>query len=98
MNPRAIRLQFEWNAQKDIQNQQKHGIAFHDARRAFEDPNRIIYEDLDHSSPSETRYFCLGMVDGTVMTVRFSLRNRQIRIFGAGYWRKERKIYEERNR
>lgn len=98
MMPKPPGLQFEWDAQKDIQNQQKHGIAFHDARRAFDDPNRLIYEDLDHSTPSETRYFCLGMVDGQVMTVRFSVRYRRIRIFGAGYWRKERRIYEERNR
>jgi uncharacterized DUF497 family protein len=98
MNPRPTRLLFEWDALKDIQNQEKHGVAFRDARRAFTDPNRIIFEDLNHSTPSETRYFCLGIVDGQVMTVRFSLRSRRIRIFGAGYWRRERRIYEERNR
>ena len=97
MNPRRTRLLFEWNVLKDIQNEEKHGITFHEARRAFDDPNRIIYEDLDHNTPSESRYFCLGLVDGQVVTVRFTVRNRRIRIFGAGYWRKERKIYEERN-
>ena len=29
------------------------------------------------------------------MTVRFTWRDGQIRIFGAGYWRKGRKIYEQ---
>jgi uncharacterized DUF497 family protein len=98
MNPRQIRFKFEWDSEKDLRNQQKHRVAFRDARRAFADPNRIIYEDMDHSTPTETRYFCVGLVENRVMTVRFTLRNRRIRIFGAGYWRKERKLYEERNR
>ena len=98
MNSRHIRSEFEWDAEKDLRNQQKHGVAFRDARRAFADPNRIIYEDTDHSTKLETRYFCVGKVDDKVMTVRFTLRERRIRIIGAGYWRKERELYEERNR
>jgi uncharacterized DUF497 family protein len=98
MNPRHIRLEFEWDVEKDLQNQQKHSVAFRDARRAFADPNRIIYEDVDHSTKLEIRYFCVGMVDDKVIAVRFTLRDRRVRIIGAGYWRKERVIYEERNR
>lgn len=29
------------------------------------------------------------------MTVRFTYRERRIRIFGAGYWRKGKRIYEK---
>jgi hypothetical protein len=36
-------------------------------------------------------------VKGAVMTVRFTWRSRKIRIFGAGYWRKGKAIYEEAN-
>ena len=36
----------------------------------------------------------LGRVDDGVLTVRFTHRTNKIRIIGAGYWRKERKIYE----
>jgi uncharacterized DUF497 family protein len=54
----------------------------------------VIAEDLSHSS-SEQRYFCFGEVDGGVMTVRFTWRAGRIRIFGAGYWRKGKKIYEQ---
>ena len=32
---------------------------------------RVIAEDLDHSD-TERRYFCFGLVDGGVMTVRFT--------------------------
>ena len=87
---------FEWDTAKDRINRAKHGIAFEQAQRAFLDPKRVIAEDLDHGG-GEQRYFCLGLVDGGVVTVRFTWRNRTIRIFGAGYWRKGKAVYEEAN-
>jgi uncharacterized DUF497 family protein len=71
-------------------------VGFEEAQAAFFDPNRVIAEDLSHSS-REQRYFCFGEVDGGVMTVRFTWRDDRIRIFGAGYWRKGKKIYEQEN-
>ncbi|MGB7075744.1 MAG: BrnT family toxin [Xanthobacteraceae bacterium] len=52
---------------------------------------------LGHSR-TERRYFCFGSVDGAVMTVRFTYRKGRIRIFGAGYWRKGKEIYEKQSR
>ena len=72
----------------------KHGVSFFAAQHAFLDPKRIIAEDIEHSS-HEKHYYCFGKVDGLVMTVRFVYKGRVIRIFGAGYWRKGRKIYEK---
>lgn len=40
---------------------------------------------------------CLGAVNGVVMTVRFTMRGEVIRIFGAAYWRKGKKDYEQAN-
>ena len=62
----------------------------------FLDPRRVIAGDLEHSG-AERRYFCFGMVGGGVMTVRFTYREARIRIFGAGYWRKGKRIYEQQN-
>ncbi len=87
---------FEWDAAKDRANRLKHGVGFAQAQYAFFDPHRVIAKDLDHSG-SEQRYFCFGLVDGGVMTVRFTHRNDRIRIFGAGYWRKGKQIYEQQN-
>ena len=84
---------FEWDRAKNAVNQDKHGVSFAEARRAFVDPARVIYPDLDHSA-TETRYFCLGRVDGKVMTVRFTWREGRIRIFGAGFWRKGKMLYD----
>jgi uncharacterized DUF497 family protein len=87
---------FEWDAAKDRANRTKHGVSFDRAQYAFFDPCRVIAEDLSHSG-AEQRYFCFGVVDGGVMTVRFTYRDGRIRIFGAGYWRKGRQIYEQQN-
>ena len=87
---------FEWDEAKDRVNRAKHGVGFEEAQAAFFDPNRVIAEDLSHSG-SEQRYFCFGEVEDGVMTVRFTWRAGRIRIFGAGYWRKGKKIYEQEN-
>ena len=88
---------FEWDLRKDRLNQRKHGISFEEAQFAFSDPKRVIARDLEHSQ-SEERYYCFGRIEQAIVTVRFTYRNNKIRIFGAGYWRKGRQIYEEQNK
>ena len=87
---------FEWDDSKDRENQSKHGVSFSMAQRAFLDPKRVIARDVSHSK-REPRYYCMGMVEDGVLTVRFTYRRRVIRIIGAGYWRKGKKIYEKEN-
>ena len=87
---------FEWDENKNKLNQEKHNVSFEKAQYAFLDKNRIIAQDLEHSQ-DEQRYFCFGKVDDEIITVRFVYRNDKIRIFGAGYWRKGKKIYEANN-
>jgi uncharacterized protein len=87
---------FEWDVEKDLENQAKHGVSFAQAQYAFADPRRVIAEDLSHSQ-TEKRYYCFGVVEGGILTVRFTYRRGLIRIFGAGYWRKGKQIYEREN-
>ena len=87
---------FEWDGRKDADNQTKHGVPFVVAQHAFADPHRVIAEDMEHSA-KEPRYFCFGRVGDGVLTVRFTHRSGVIRIFGAGYWRKGKVIYEREN-
>ena len=88
---------FEWNSRKDRENENKHGVAFAVAQYVFADPNRVIAEDIIHSG-TEKRYYCFGKVADGVLTVRFTYRKGLIRIIGAGYWRKGKKIYEKESR
>jgi uncharacterized DUF497 family protein len=53
--------------------------------------------DPAHSNIEE-RSFCIGITEGGIMTVRFTIRDEVIRIIGAGYWRKGKKLYEQENR
>jgi len=87
---------FEWDEDKNTINQTRHGVAFGVAQYAFGDPNRVIVEDINHSS-QENRFYCIGRIKNGIMTVRFTYRGNVARIFGAGYWRKGKKIYEEQN-
>jgi len=90
------KARFDWDPRKDEENQSKHGVSFAVAQFAFADPQRVIAEDLAHSS-REQRYYCFGEVGGGILTVRFTYREGVIRIFGAGYWRKGKSVYEREN-
>ena len=92
-----VQAQFEWDEKKNHENMRKHGISFFTAQHAFADRQRVIAEDLSHSSVHEKRFFCFGRVDNGIMTVRFTYRDNVIRIIGAGYWRKGKSIYEREN-
>jgi uncharacterized DUF497 family protein len=83
----------DWDPAKDADNQRKHGVAFVEAQRAFLDPRRVIATDLAHSR-SEQRFYCFGLLEGGIVTVRFTYRSGVIRIFGAGYWRRGKRVYE----
>lgn len=87
---------FEWDERKDSDNQVKHGVPFVQAQYAFADPQRVIAQDTAHSG-GEPRFFCFGRVGEGILTVRFTYREHVVRIFGAGYWRKGKAIYEREN-
>lgn len=40
---------FEWDEEKNQQNQRKHGVSFSLAQLAFTDPKRVIAKDIKHS-------------------------------------------------
>lgn len=89
---------FEWDEAKNTLNQRKHGVTFYEAQHAFLDPKRVIAVDHAHNQKGQ-RYYCFDSdsEDAGILTVRFTYRSSRIRIIGAGYWRKGRKIYEQAN-
>lgn len=44
---------FEWDKEKDGENQAKHNVSFSLAQYAFLDPRRVIAEDIRHSAKEE---------------------------------------------
>jgi uncharacterized DUF497 family protein len=93
----SLNKSFEWDENKNLVNQRKHKVTFEEAQLAFVGPYRVIAIDLEHSN-IEKRYFCFGKINEEIITVRFTYRNKIIRIIGAGYRRKGKRIYEEENK
>jgi uncharacterized DUF497 family protein len=42
-------MEFQWEAEKDQQNQVKHGVSFEEASTVFGDPFALTINDPDHS-------------------------------------------------
>ena len=88
---------FEWDADKAEQNYAAHGVSFEVAKRAFLDPFALEWLD-DRYGYGEERYAILGMVDGRILFVAYTLREEAIRIISArGAEPYERRKYHEHN-
>lgn len=88
---------FEWDDEKNEANIHKHGLSFEDAQFAFSDPNRVIAIDHKHSTKAEKRYFCYAKLQDKIVTVRFTVRGKKIRIIGAGFWREANEKYNKKS-
>jgi uncharacterized DUF497 family protein len=95
-------MEFEWDEAKNRENIDKHHVSFEHARKAFDDPLRLVYKDTKHSRRrnrmQEDRFHCIGFDGIGILTVRFTRRDGKTRIFGAGYWERGEASYEEKNR
>lgn len=89
-------LSFEWDADKALANERKHGVTFEEASTIFADTLASTIYDPDHSDV-EDRYLSLGVSsENRVLVVSFTDRDDKIRIISARVAsRRERKQYEE---
>ena len=90
----APQLDFEWDPAKAVINLAKHGVTFHEASTAFDDPNSTTGFDPEHSG-DEDRFVTAGISDqGRLLIVWHTDRNDVIRIIGARKaTRRERENY-----
>ena len=89
--------EFEWDTAKAADNYAKHGISFETAVRIFDDLFAIERLD-DRADYGEDRYSILGMVEGVVLYVAYTIRNGTIRIISArGAEPHEKRRYHEDN-
>jgi uncharacterized DUF497 family protein len=86
---------FEWDFAKAALNLADHGVSFEMARDAFKDPFALEWLD-DREDYGEERYIILGMVEGRVLYVAYTIRGAVIRIISArGAEPYERRRYHE---
>jgi uncharacterized DUF497 family protein len=88
---------FEWDEIKAAKNYAAHGVRFKAARGVFKDPFAI--EWLDDQEPyGEDRFVIVGMVEGRLLYVAYTMRGEVIRIISArGAEPYERRRYHEEN-
>lgn len=75
-------MEFEWDDAKAASNRSKHGVSFDTATRVFSDPVAIDESDPS-SSFAEDRYYIIGMADGRVLFVVYTMNGDRIRIISA---------------
>jgi uncharacterized protein len=90
-------MHFEWDAEKALRNELKHGVSFSEARTVFRDVDSISIPDPAHST-DEDRFIDIGYSDrGRLVVVMYTERANRIRIISS---RKataaERKAYEQK--
>ena len=91
-------MNFEWDENKNLINQRKHGVSFEEVKSVFEDTYAILFDDPDHWEYEE-RFLIIGMtVAKGICIVSHCYRgaDETIRIISARKATKsERNVYEE---
>ncbi len=80
-------IYFEWDENKNIANQKKHGISFEEASYVFSDRENISIPDIDHSQKEE-RWVTIGNIKRygiiiVIHTERIYGKQERIRIISA---------------
>ncbi|MBX9772893.1 MAG: BrnT family toxin [Xanthobacteraceae bacterium] len=87
-------MDFEWDSAKELANRKKHGIDFRTAAKVFLDPFVIEFDDLD--AAGELRFNAIGLVDGRMLFVSYTMRDDVVRIISArGAGPHEKRKYHE---
>lgn len=82
---------FEYDQIKSKSNKEKHGIDFHNARRMWNDSNRV---EIPAKLVNEPRFLLIAKIGNTLWYAVFTYRNDLIRIISVRRSRDyEKKIY-----
>jgi hypothetical protein len=89
-------VQFEWDPEKDKENQAKHGVSFEEASTIFGDPFALTISDPDHSE-DENRFLTTGYSNRRrLIIVVHTERDERLRLISArDVTPAERHVYEE---
>jgi uncharacterized protein len=87
-------MDFEWDSAKERANRNKHGVGFRTATKVFLDPGVIEFDDRD--ATGELRFNAIGLVDGRMLFVVYTMRGDVVRIISArGAEPHEKRKYHE---
>ena len=89
-------MEFEWDPDKNVANQRKHGVAFEDAVRVFDAAVEDVLEFFDDAhSDDEERFITMGPIRaGLVLVVWTERTNEIVRVISARWATpRERRMY-----
>ena len=87
-------MDFEWDSAKERANRTKHGVDFRTAAKVFLDPYVIEFDD--RGARGELRFGAIGLVDGRMLFVTYTMRGDVVRIISArGAEAHEKRKYHE---
>jgi uncharacterized DUF497 family protein len=72
-------MEFEWDEEKNKENQKKHGIPFKNAVDLFDAKNAITKRSHNSGNDDE-RWLKTASVDGKLITAIFTCRGKSVRI------------------
>jgi uncharacterized protein len=88
---------FEWDERKAVGNHARHGVSFAAAHDVFKDPFAIEQLD-DREDHGADRFIIIGMVEGRLLSVAYTMRGETICIISArGAEPHEQRRYHEDN-
>ena len=70
-------MTFEWDPQKNLANEEKHGIDFPTAKGLWTDENRV---EIHVPYPAEDRWILIGKIKNRHWTAIYTFRGHAIRI------------------
>jgi uncharacterized DUF497 family protein len=89
--------EFQWDDAKAAQNFAKHGVSFEAAKGVFKDPFAVEFND-DRDDYGEERFIIIGLADGRLLFVAYTMRDEAIRIISARAAEPfEKREYHEQN-
>jgi hypothetical protein len=89
-------MEFEWDPEKDADNQRKHGVSFDEAATVFGDPRAWTITDPDHAV-DEQRFLTTGIsTQQRLLIVAHTDRDDWVRLISArSVTAAERRTYEQ---
>jgi uncharacterized protein len=79
-------ITFEWDSEKSLSNQTKHGIDFDTARALWDDGSRV---EIQSSYPLENRSILIAKLEKKLWTAIFTRRGSALRIISVRRARKQ---------
>ncbi|WP_306790458.1 BrnT family toxin [Tolypothrix sp. FACHB-123] len=87
---------FEWDANKQRRNEQKHKVSFEEAATVWTDPLALIAPAPQHSLEEEREWIIGESHQGRLLVVVYTMREETIRIISARLaTKRERQQYAE---